>query len=207
MRTRRATALLSLGLCLTACVSLVPKPAALGDVITLTPRITQPAAAQPAAQGGTAQPISISVMLPITAQQLSIVRVPVYDDSNAVTYLPGLRWVEPPAALVQNLLGETLTQSRKTLVLDPRLEVATAPELRLSSKLVAFGIDAPRHVVTIRLDVLLTRNSGKQVFTHSFTAQAPLERIDAAHAAGALNTAANDVAENVTHWVEDTAKP
>jgi cholesterol transport system auxiliary component len=141
---------------------------------------------------------AITVLPPISSQELMTPRVPVHSGNNQVAYLKDAQWVEAPSALFARLISETIS-ARGRVVLDPR-QFALDPGTRLTGTLQSFGLDADQMQAVVVYDAALARTGGA-VETRRFAARVPVTAIDAPSAASALNQAANQVAAEVAAWV------
>lgn len=179
---------------LAGCVSFgaKPPPSLLDLTATEQPR--------PGQQQDAATAKTITVQVPVVAQALATVRVPVQATPTSIAYLKAAQWVEPPARLFARLLADTLAARTGRVVLSPAQSFAD-PGARLSGELRAFGIDAASSRAVVTLDATLVRADGGAVEKKRFAAAVPLARIEAGEAARALNQGANQVAAAVADWV------
>jgi cholesterol transport system auxiliary component len=133
--------------------------------------------------------------------EIAVNRVPV-DDGGHITYIKGGQWVEPPARLFARLIGDTVTTRTGRVVLSTAQSFATG-SARLTGEVRRFGIDdagGPAAVVTLDATLIRAREGGA-IEKQRFEARVPVSSIDAASAGAALNTAANQVAQQVADWV------
>ena len=181
-----------LALPLAGCMSLggkVPE-----QLLTLTPERSAPAGASSTGQAGTA----LAVAEPGTEQRLNVTRVPVQIDASTVAYLKDAVWVEKPARLFQNLLGETIRAKGNRLVVGEG-DLGYGATTRLSGNLLDMGYDVATASAVVRFDGMLQLPDGR-VQTRRFESRVPAAA-EAISVAPALNQAANQVAEEVAEWV------
>lgn len=190
---KRALLPVTLAVSLTGCISLSPKPPE--QLLTLTPTRTAPAGA---AVSGTAT-AALAVIEPDAEQRLNVTRVPVQVNESGVAYLQDAVWVEKPARLFQQLVGETI-RSRGTRLVVGEGDLGYSAATKLSGRLLDMGYDAPTSSVVVRYDGVLQMPDGR-VQTRRFEARVPGVAADAAAVGPALNQAANQVAGEVAEWV------
>jgi cholesterol transport system auxiliary component len=192
MRQTKALFVLAAALALSGCLSFGAKPPP--TLMRLT------AEAQPAPASRTA-PTSqaITVVPPSVANELKTPRVPVRTGGTQVSYLKDAQWVDVPNNLFARLLSETIAARTGRVVLDAR-QFTFDPGQRLTGTLDTFGLDADRSEAVVIYDAALARGP-EAVETRRFEARVSVPAIDAASAPGALNRAANQVAEEVAAWV------
>ena len=152
---------------------------------------------------------SITIAVPLAAQELAVTRVPVRSGDTNVAYLKDAVWVEPPSRLFARLLSDTVSARTGRVVLSLRQSLSD-PGARLGGELRQFGLDAATNEAVVTYDATLVRDrpaaaSGArppQTFEkRRFEARVPVAAIDAASAGPALNAAANQVATEVADWV------
>lgn len=179
---------------LAGCVSLggAEPPA---QLLTLTPSAAQAAGAVQEGAGTSA----LAVEVPRVDARLNVTRIPVSTSSSALAYLVDAVWVDRPARLFRNVLAETLRARGQRLVLDDEA-VNYGAATRLSGTLLDMGYDAPSQSVVVRYDALLAQADG-QVRTRRFEARVAGVAPEANAVGAALNVAANQVAGEVTDWV------
>jgi cholesterol transport system auxiliary component len=161
-------------------------------LLTLTPAATVPTFERTAAASE-----AVTIELPIAGRDVRQVRVPVLEASGQVTYVQDLQYLETPDRLFQQLLSETVKQVTGRVVIDPR-QAGIDPGTRVSGVLQRFGFDTASGQVIVTYDATATR--GATVQTRRFTASAPADGT-AATVGPAINTAANDVANQVARWI------
>lgn len=163
-------------------------------LLTLTPAQTRPAAAPVSAGQGEA----ITIVEPSVPQALSTTRVPVYISDTAIQYLQDAQWVENPAPLFGRLVGEVVAARTGRVVLDPD-QYSHDPGTRLTGQLLKFGLDPATMEAVVVYEAAVTRQSG--VTSNRFEARVPAGEATPAAVAPALNSAANQVAEQVAAWL------
>jgi cholesterol transport system auxiliary component len=132
--------------------------------------------------------------------EISVARVPV-DDAGHITYIKGGQWVEPPARLFARLIGDTVTARTGRVVLSSAQSFATG-SAQLTGEVRRFGIDASGPAAVVTFDATLIRaREGGAIEKQRFEARVPVSAVDAGAAGAALNTAANQVAQQVADWV------
>jgi cholesterol transport system auxiliary component len=189
-----APALLVLGL--SGCISLGgPPPESL-----LTLSATTPAPTGSGAMASAERPV-IAVLGLDTPAKLDVLRVPVAVSDTEIAYLKEAFWVEKPARLFRQLLGETLRAKSgdKALVLDGDETVALAT-ISLRGTLVDLGYDARSSSVVVRFDAIRVDSKGNAT-TRRFEARESGVPAEARAVGAALNRAANTLAGDVAVWV------
>lgn len=175
------------------------------SLLTLTPAAA--IAVGQTADSASAKSITISV--PLAAQELAVARVPVRSGATNIAYLKDAVWVEAPSRLFARLLSDTISARTGRVVLSVRQSLSD-PGARLGGELRQFGLDATTNEAVVTYDATLVRDrpapaSGArapQTFEkRRFEARVPVAAIDAAAAGTALNAAANQVAGEVADWV------
>lgn len=180
-------------LALSGCFSFGAKPPE--SLLRLTPAASVPAATS---RSGTAA-AAVTVVEPTVSQELQTNRVPVRASATSVAYLKDAQWVEFPAALFRDLLSETVAAQTGRVVLDD-LQFSFDPGTRLTGQLRFFGVDADAKEAVVSYDATLARTA-ETVETRRFEARVPIEAVDVASVAPALNDAANRVAADVAAWI------
>ena len=180
---------------LAACLSFGAKPPA--TLMTLSAEST--VSAGPAVAATPAG--SIAVLIPSVPQALATVRVPVQTGPTAIAYLKDAQWVDTPNKLFRTVLAETIEARTGKQVPDAR-NFALAPEVRLSGRLVNFGLDAAKGEAVATFDATLAREGSDQTQNRRFEARVATGSEKAPAVAAALNSAANQVAAEVADWVK-----
>lgn len=175
------------------------------SLLTLTP--TTGIAVGQTADSASAKSVTISV--PLAAQELAVTRVPVRSSATSVAYLKDAVWIEPPSRLFAQLLSDTISARTGRVVLTLRQSLSD-PGARLGGELRQFGLDATTSEAVVTYDATLVRDRpvaangarAPQTFEkRRFEARVPVAEITPPAAAAALNTAANQVAAEVADWV------
>lgn len=152
---------------------------------------------------------SITISVPLAAQEVAVTRVPVRSGATNIAYLKDAVWVEAPSRLFARLLSDTVSARTGRVVLSVRQSLSD-PGARLGGELRQFGLDATTSEAVVTYDATLVRDrpapaSGArapQTFEkRRFEARVPVAAIDAAAAGTALNAAANQVAGEVADWI------
>lgn len=177
----------------TGCISFGADPPE--SLLSLTP--TAEVAPGTAMSGDIAN--AIEVVEPEAPARLAVTRVPVQVDDTNIAYLKDAVWVEKPARLFRNLLGETIRARGNRLVIDGD-DPALTPRVQLRGTLREFGYDARSSSVVVRYDAIRDVN-GQQVMTRRFESVVPGVAAEAGPVGEALNRAANDVARQVADWI------
>ena len=169
------------------------------SLLTLTPDTVAPqgTTAQTGAQNGV---LSIAVQTPEVPAKLNVTRVPVTVSATEVAYLQDAVWVEKPARLFRNLLGEALRADIGVFVLDSD-DTPTLPDMTLRGTLREFGYDAATSTVIIRYDAVRTSGPDGAVATKRFEARESGVVAETASVGPALNRVANTVAGEVAQWM------
>lgn len=143
----------------------------------------------------------ILVALPAVTGALKTLRIPVTTSDTEIAYLAAANWVEQPNQLFQRVLADVVSRQTGRPVIDERTGGA-APALRLSGRLVEFGLDVRSgHAAKARFDAVLTSASEGVVGSRSFEAAVPVTSEAGPAVASALNAAANMIARDVGDWV------
>lgn len=182
-------------LALGGCVSFGAK--APPQLLTLSAAHSVSAGTATSNQGGP----SITVLDPETPRKLDGVRVPVQVDATSIAYIKDAQWSDTPRHLFQKLLSETIASDGTTLVMQPG-QYAINPGRRLMGQLIEFGVDAPTKKAIVTYDATLSDADGTHILRKRFSASIPLDKISAEKVAGPINSAANQVAEEVAEWVK-----
>src|SRR5690606_29617396 len=127
-------------------------------------------------------------------------RVPVMSGDTSIAYVKDAQWVDQPNRLFRALLSEVISAKTGRLVLDNR-QFAFDPGTRISGQLPKFGVDADTNEAVVTYDAARTTTGGEQLEERRFEARVPVSAIEAGAVAGALNTAANRVADEVAGWI------
>jgi cholesterol transport system auxiliary component len=193
---RHARPLLALlaALPLAACLSFGAKPPP--TLMSLTAESEIPVGTARTARSTEA----VSVAIPSVPQSLMTPRVPVQTSPTAIAYLKNAQWVDAPNRLFRNLLAETISAKTGRVVADSR-NFSLAPDVRLSGRLLNFGLDAPSLNVVVTYDASLIRAEAGPVETRRFEARIPVTSQEGPAVAIALNRAANQVAAEVAGWI------
>jgi cholesterol transport system auxiliary component len=178
---------------LAACISLSPEPPP--SLLTLTPDTPVPGGAAQTADAAR----SITIVVPVTPQEIATTRVPVQATATSLAYVKDAQWVEQPSRLFARLLSDTISQRTGRIVLDPR-QFSLDPGVRLTGELRRFGIDAASSSAVVTYDAALSRAEG-QVEKRRFEASVPIAVVDSVNAGQGLNSAANQVAAQVADWI------
>ncbi|MBI1402658.1 MAG: ABC transporter [Porphyrobacter sp.] len=188
-----APALLAFGLA--GCISLGGEPPE--SLLTLSAE-----APAPTGSATTAAPDRkvIAVLELDAPAKLDVMRVPVQVTDTQLAYLKEAYWVEKPARLFRQLLGETLRAKggANTLVLDGDESVAVA-STTLRGRLVDMGYDAQGSAAVVTFDAIRIDKDG-EASTRRFEARETGVTAEAPAVGAALNRAANRVAQDVAAW-------
>jgi len=193
MTFRKWPALVALMLALPGCVSLGGDPPE--SLLTLSPQARAPAG--PSVSGGE-RPV-IAVLTIDTPAKLDVLRVPVAVSETELAYLQEAFWVEKPARLFRQLVGETIRARGAAMVIDGD-GTATLATMTLRGTLIDMGYDAPQSAVVVRFDAVLVSDDGT-VTTRRFEARETGVPAEGRAVGAALNSAANRVAAEVADWV------
>jgi cholesterol transport system auxiliary component len=158
--------------------------------------------AQPMDTGSTtrAQPENaIGLLTPNVPAKLAVRRVPVQVDDSSIAYLQEAVWVDDPARLFADLLGQTMRARSGRLVIAQGDGRYTAGHT-VSGTLRDMGYDVGEGGVVVRFDATITDSDGA-ILTRRFSRVVPGIPAEAAQVAPALNQAANEVAVEVADWV------
>jgi cholesterol transport system auxiliary component len=143
---------------------------------------------------------ALVVVEPEVDRSLAVTRIAVQVDANAVAYLKGGAWIDRPARLFRDLLGETIRASTNRLVVFEDAETPAGAQ-RLSGRLVAFCYDAPSRSVVVRYDALRRGRDGT-LSQRRFEAVEKVASPKAETVADALERASGKVALQVADWVK-----
>lgn len=155
-------------------------------------------------------PNPLLITPPDTVAELRPPRIAVVTSLTGVSYLPGSRWVDPPARLMARLLEDRLRQSSSGIVLTPR-QFEVGYNYRLNTRLTGFQVDARNggHVARVEMEAtLLTAPSPdapeqRVVGVRRFAAERELASVEPKHVTENLNTAANDAVTQLVNWLAD----
>lgn len=164
----------------------------------------EPVASAPAGGNDAAITRVMAIYTPTTPAKLDVLRVPVAVNANEIAYLQEAVWVEKPSRLFRQLLAETLRASGPMMVLNGDENPAKAQQ-RLRGRLLDMGYDARDSAVVVRFDAMLTNANGDIVATRRFEARESNVAPETATVAPALNRVANQVAGEVTRWINGTS--
>jgi cholesterol transport system auxiliary component len=185
---------LPLALALSGCISLGGEPPE--SLLTLTPATRAPAG--PGVAGGADRPV-IAVLPFDTPAKLDVLRVPVAVSDTELAYLQEAYWVEKPARLFRQLVGETIRARGAAMVVDGN-DIATTPTVTVQGTLTEMGYDAASGSAVVRFDAVRTGKDGA-VITRRFEASEAGVTPDARSVGAGLNAAANTIAAEVAEWV------
>lgn len=193
-RLRPLLLALPLALALSGCISLGGEPPE--SLLTLSPAARAPAG--PGIAGDASRPV-IAVMPFDTPAKLDVLRVPVAVSDTELAYLQEAFWVEKPARLFRQLVGETIRAKGAAMVIDGN-DIASMPTVTLQGTLIDMGFDAATSEAVVRFDAVRTGTDGA-VATRRFEARESGVTADARSVGAGLNVAANKVAAEVAEWV------
>ena len=191
----RVSAAAALALSLGGCALLGGGPKPPPWLLTLAPSAAAPAQVVRSANAGEA----VTIDVPVIPKELRSVRVPAQVGETAIAYIKGLQWVDTPDHLFQDLLQETVLRTTNRVVIDPK-QSTLDPGLVVTGQLSSFGYEAGQGTVLVRYDAALSTKGGTRVETRRFEARAPADGT-ASTVGPALNTAANQVANDVARWI------
>lgn len=134
-----------------------------------------------------------------TPAKLNISRVPVQVDATEIAYLKDAVWVEKPSRLFRSLMAETIRARTSSFVIDGD-DPGMKADGNLRGVIREFGYDARNGSAIVRFDAVWTVGDGT-TYTQRFESVQPGVIAEAGPVAEALNTAANDVAGQVTDWI------
>lgn len=194
IRLRPVLIALPLALALSGCISLGGEPPK--SLLTLSPAARAPAG--PGAAVGATRPV-IAVVPFDTPAKLDVLRVPVAVSDTELAYLQEAYWVEKPARLFRQLVGETIRARGQAMVVDGN-DVATLATVTLQGTLLDMGFDASTSEAVVRFDAVRIDKDGA-VVTRRFEAREGGVTPDARSVGAGLNAAANKVAAEVADWV------
>lgn len=182
-------------LVLAGCVSLAPK--APDQLLRLTPARSAPAGS--AVKGKLAD--AIVVLDPEADRSLDALRVPVRVDGSSLAYLKGADWVEKPTRQFRSLLAETIRADTGAMVLEGG-DYEGAGKTFIGGTLLDMGYDAQTSSVVVRFDAVRSERGSEELERKRF--EVVIGNIEPkAEAVGpALNTAANDIAQQVAEWIK-----
>ncbi|MEP6201512.1 MAG: ABC-type transport auxiliary lipoprotein family protein, partial [Marinomonas sp.] len=140
---------------------------------------------------------------PEVPAKLNVARIPVTVNETEIAYLQDAFWIERPARLFRQLLGESLRAKGAGVVLDND-DTPALPARTLRGTLLDLGYDAPSSSVVVRYNAVKT--SGERVVeTRRFEAREGGVLPDAASVGPALNRVANEVANDAADWMLSTS--
>ena len=178
-------------LALTGCFGGAKAPA---ELLTLTPAESLPPGA--VRSGGEA----VVVLPPSVPRAIAANRIAVYVGPTSIQYLTNAVWVDQPNVLFRNLLSETIAVRTGRLVIDPA-NFSQQQAVVLNGQLLQFGLDPTTNEAVVMFEGSLARSGSNAAQTQRFEARVPVTAQTAAAVAPALNTASNNVAQQVADWV------
>ncbi|MEP2736983.1 MAG: ABC-type transport auxiliary lipoprotein family protein [Erythrobacter sp.] len=143
---------------------------------------------------------TLIVAEPEVPAEIDVLRLPVRVNDTSIAYLQDAVWVEKPARLFRRLLAETIRTRTGRTVLDGDT-IGVAAGSRLSGTLREFGYNAAQSAVVLRYDAVM-RTGDDTVITRRFSQSVDGVPAEANAVGFAMNSAANDLAKEVTAWVE-----
>lgn len=179
-------------LLLAGCVSFGAKPPP--QLLTLSLPNAASAEAPPSA------PV-LTVLDLDTPRKLDTVRVPVQVNDTSIAYVKDAQWVDTPRKLFRKLLADRIAADGQMLVLEPG-RVPLVGGRKLMGELVEFGVDAGSGNAVVTYEAVLVGPDPLRVIRHRFTASVPAGKIAAGTVARPINTAAQQVADQVAEWVK-----
>lgn len=191
---RNALCVATAALALSACVSFGGK--APPSMLVLTSDSSVAGGTSKSGASGEA----LIVLLPETPRKLDTNRVPVQVDDSNIAYIKDAVWADKPSRLIQMLLMENIAAKNNRLVLN-ETDAGGKAQLYLSGSLLEFGLDESASEAVVVYDAVKI-NRGQTVEKKRFESRKPVTAIDAREAGRALNAAANDVAGQISAWVE-----
>lgn len=194
MKKLALIALLPLAVSMGGCIKFGAKPPA--SLLALQPATAIPVG--PVENSATAPTITIAE--PTVPQELSVTRVPVRATDTSVAYVKDAEWVDTPSRLFARLLSDTFAAKSDYVVLPNRLSTFD-PKVQLTGELRDFGVDAATQEAVVTYDAVMLREGASGVVTRRFQARVPVGAIEASAVGVALNTAANQVADQVVGWI------
>lgn len=177
---------------LSGCISFAPDPPP--SLLTLSASQAPGIGTSRTAAPGQA----VTILQPRAPAALNTIRVPVSSGDTAIAYVKDAVWVEAPARLFRDLLSETVAARTGRLVLDSR-QFNLDPGITIAGELRNFGVDADSGEAVVTFDA--ARSRGDQVEERRFEARVPVSPVAAVPVGIALNSAANQVAEQVAAWI------
>jgi len=193
MTLRKWPVLAALMLALPGCISLGGTPPE--SLLTLSPQARAPVGSG-VSEGE--RPV-IAVLTFDTPAKLDVLRVPVAVSDTELAYLQEAFWVEKPARLFRQLVGETIRARGTAMVIDGDGTTALAT-MTLRGTLIDMGYEASQSAVVVRFDAVRVGDDGK-VATRRFEARETGVQAEGKAVGAALNRAANTVAAEVADWV------
>ena len=179
---------------LAGCISFGAKPPP--SYLTLDAAVSLPVGeTQSSASAAT-----ITIAVPVVAQELATQRLPVYAGGTAIAYVKNAMWVEQPARLFARLVSDTVTSRTGRVVLSSR-QSQLDPGAQLTGELRRFGVDETSSEAVVTFDGSLMRGADTVFEKRRFEARVPVAKIDAELIGPALSQAANQVAAQVADWV------
>jgi cholesterol transport system auxiliary component len=188
-------ALLLLAAPLAGCISFGPKAPKI-PFLTLESAESVPVGQTQSSAGAA----TMTVLFPTVPHELATVRVPVHSGDTAVAYVADAQWVEAPPRLFARLVGDTIAARTGRIVLSYR-QSQLDPGATLSGELRRFGVDGDTNEAVVQFDAVLVRGAGAAFEKRRFEARVPVTQVRSAEVGVALNTAANQVAAQVSDWV------
>lgn len=142
---------------------------------------------------------SVVILTPETPAKLNVTRIPVTVSETEIAYLQDAVWIDKPARLFRNLLGETLRPRTGALIVDSD-DTPTAASVTVRGKLLDMGYDVASSSVLIRFEAIAVTADGRAV-SRRFEAREAGVAPGAAAVGPALNRVANTVADQLADWL------
>ena len=181
-------------LALSGCISFGAKPPPV--LLTLSSSAVMAPGTTRSARAGEA----ITILPPRVPQSLATNRVPVQSGGTSIAYVKDAQWVDTPNRLFRALLAETVSAKTGRMVLDNR-QFSFDPGMTITGTLVNFGVDASTGEAVVTYDAARATEGGARVEERRFEARVAVSPIESAPVGAALNTAANQVADQVAVWI------
>ena len=152
-------------------------------------------------------PGQLVVAEPAAVQVLSSQQMIVKDASGSVSFLGAGQWADNLPRLVQARLIHTFENSSQLRAV-ARPSSGAAADVQLISEIRSFEIRTPANEAVVQISAkLVSDQTGRIINGRIFTGRVPVEAVDPAHAARALDAALSGVMLDVVRWVTASRIP
>jgi ABC-type uncharacterized transport system auxiliary subunit len=190
----RPLSFILLGLGLTGCISLVPKAS------DLPPRYTLEA--EPAVPVTSRLPVTLAVADARAEGAINTSKIAVRTAANEIRYMPSGEWSDRLPRIVSLLIERSAENQGRLLAVSDRVALPLADYV-VYTDIQTFEADrtASPEQVDVVFRLRLENRTGSVLGAQRFSASRPLNSIDTAGVAGALNRAAAEASGEAADWM------